>query len=454
MRAELTSRLATLGDRCAVVDREVAYSYADLLGEVRRQERILTEGGVAPHDVVVLNGDFSFRSIAALLALYLNRNVVVPVVNLTMVATQTIATSCFPKYQVTITDEVSLEPFDGVDGEAAGTFEELRDRGAAGLVLLSSGSTGLPKAILHNLDALVAEKLGGRTRFGAKAPSILLFLLFDHIGGINSLLGVLRLGGTAIVPERRTPEDIYALIQRYDIRLLPTSPTFLNLILIGKYHEKYDLSCLRLISYGTEPMPEELLKRVGVAFPRARLLQTFGTSETGISTTTSESSHSTFFKIEDPNVEYRIVDGELQLKSSTQFMGYLNYANDALTGDGWFRTGDLVEENADGFIKVQGRAKEVINVGGEKLLPLELESILLGSPLIDDCVVYGQPNAITGQSVCVDILPSGEMTRAEVRKHVVDFLAGKVERFKVPSKINLVEATTVSDRFKKKRIAT
>jgi acyl-coenzyme A synthetase/AMP-(fatty) acid ligase len=259
-------------------------------------------------------------------------------------------------------------------------------------------------------------------------------------------------GGTAVVPERRTPDEICSLVETYGIRLLPTSPTFLNLILIGGYHEKFDLGSLRLITYGTEPMPEELLRRVHTALPRIRLLQTFGTSETGISTTTSESSSSTYFKISDENVSYRIVDGELQLKSRTQFMGYLNYPSDSLTEDGWFRTGDLVEENADGYLKVRGRAKEIINVGGEKVLPLELESLLLGSPLIDDCVVYGRPNSITGQSVCVDIKASGPLSRAEARKHVHAFLDGKVEPFKIPTKVQVVEELSVSERFKKRRI--
>ena len=121
-------------------------------------------------------------------------------------------------------------------------------------------------------------------------------------------------------------------------------------------------------------MPEELLRRVREAFPCARLFQTFGTSETGIATTSSESSSSTFFKIEDGNVSYRIVNNELQLKSTTRFLGYLNHQDDALTNDGWFRTGDLVEEAGSGFIRIRGRTGEVINVAGEKLLPVELET--------------------------------------------------------------------------------
>ncbi|MBT2401564.1 long-chain fatty acid--CoA ligase [Streptomyces sp. ISL-100] len=451
MRSELISRLAELDSRIAVVDRETPYTYSELLDGVRRVEKELESHDVRPHDVVVLNGDFSFLSIATLLALYLNRNVVVPVVTLTEGTLRTVTESCFPSHVIKVGEDLAFEAVAAPSADV-GTYGRLVEAGAAGLVLLSSGSTGAPKAILHNLDSLVEEKLGKRTRMGSRASNILMFLLFDHIGGINSLLGVFRVGGTAIVPGQRTPDEICVLVEKYGIRLLPTSPTFLNLILIGAYHEKHDLSSLRLITYGTEPMPEELLKRVNGAFPRAKLLQTFGTSETGISTTTSESSASTYFKIEDANVQYRIVDGELQLKSNTQFMGYLNYPADCLTEDGWFRTGDLVEEKGDGYIKIKGRAKEIINVGGEKVLPLELESLLLGSPLVDDCVVYGKPNAITGQSVCVDIRPHGDVSRAEMRRHVVEFLTGKVDQFKIPTKVNVVAEMTVSERFKKRRI--
>jgi acyl-coenzyme A synthetase/AMP-(fatty) acid ligase len=452
MRDALIDRLERLGDRTAVVHEESSRTYTELAAEIRRVETLLDEAGVKPHDAVVLKGDFSFSHIAALFALYRRKAVVVPVVVFTETTLAAVRDACRPRHVVEVGADVTVEPFDSPPGEAVELYGGLIESGSAGLVLLSSGSTGAPKAVLHNLDALVEEKIGTTERVGRKPPHILLFLLADHIGGINSLLGVVRSAATAVVPARRTPEEICSLVERYAIRLLPTSPTFLNLVLIGDFHEKFDLSSLRLITYGTEPMPEELLKRVHAALPRARLLQTFGTSETGISTTQSESSSSTYFKISDEGVEHRVVDGELQLRTRTQFMGYLNYSNDAVTEDGWFRTGDLVEENTDGYIKVKGRAKEIINVGGEKVLPLELESILMGSPHIDFCTVYGKPNSITGQAVHVDVKPADEMSRSEVRRLVREFLDGKVEPFKMPAKITVIDEIPVSARFKKKRI--
>ncbi|NYH80245.1 acyl-CoA synthetase (AMP-forming)/AMP-acid ligase II [Actinopolyspora biskrensis] len=451
MRETLLGRLERLGDRTAVVHEESSGTYGELAGEIRRIETMLDEAGVKPHDPVVLKGDFSFSHIAALFALYRFKAVVVPVVTFTETTLTAVRDACRPRHVLEVEAEVTVTPFDAPPGETEDLYGGLVEADSSGLVLLSSGSTGAPKAVLHNFDALLEDKIGASERVGAKPPHILLFLLADHIGGINSLLGVVRSGATAVVPARRTPEEICSLVDRYGIRLLPTSPTFLNLILIGKFHEKFDLSSLRLITYGTEPMPEELLGRVHAAFPRARLLQTFGTSETGISTTQSESSSSTYFKISEEGVEHRIVEGELQLRTKTQFMGYLNYSNESVTEDGWFRTGDLVEENEEGYIKVKGRAKEIINVGGEKVLPLELESILMGSPEIAYCAVYGNANSITGQAVHVEVKPVGEMNKHEVRRHVREFLDGKVEPFKMPAKITVIDEVPVSARFKKKR---
>jgi acyl-CoA synthetase (AMP-forming)/AMP-acid ligase II len=439
------SLFAERGDRPAIVDGERTLGYADLAAAIRGTRETLAGHGIGPQSAVILHADFSLAGIAALFALIDLRAVLLPLVHLTESAVDTARTECGAEFLCRVEPALTIERLAG--GGSPALYSVLRQRDAAGLVLLSSGSTGRPKAILHDLDRLVAARLGKRT----KSLSIILFLLFDHIGGFNTLLNSLFSGGTAIVVRERTPEAVCKLIERHHAHVLPASPTFLNLILIAGFQKQLDLSSLRLITYGTEPMPEELLRRLRDAFPRVRLVQTFGTSETGIAATASEFSSSTFFKIEGGDVAYRIVDGELQLKSATQFLGYLNHRDDALTEDGWFRTGDLVEERDNGFLRIRGRSKEIINVGGEKVLPLEVETLLLQCPKIADCVVYGEPNAITGQIVCADIVPREAMTRADMRKHIYELIGGHIERFKIPSRINLVEKLELSERFKKRR---
>ncbi|MCG6428237.1 AMP-binding protein, partial [Vibrio parahaemolyticus] len=144
---------------------------------------------------------------------------------------------------------------------------------------------------------------------------------------------------------KREPEEVAQLIEKEKVNLLPASPTFLNMMLIADVHRRFNLRTLRMITYGTEAMPESLLLRLKKELPRVKFLQTFGTSETGIAQTSSRSSDSLEIKIDDPNQEYKIINGELWLKSKTQILGYLNHDMSGFSDDGWFKTGDLVEES-------------------------------------------------------------------------------------------------------------
>jgi acyl-coenzyme A synthetase/AMP-(fatty) acid ligase len=431
----------------ALIDGEISVTFAQLASEIESQVDTLKRHHVSAGDPVILNSDFSAAGIVTLLALARLKAIAIPIVNLNKELMPVLESECGARFLVTPSQDGRIETVGtGADHQLYAT---LRRRDAAGLVLLSSGSTGKPKAILHDLDRLLEtrKKAGGHNRL-----TVLLFLLFDHIGGINTLIKTLFSGGVAVIARARQPDAICALVESHRVNVLPTSPTFLNLILLSGAHTRHDMSSLRLITYGTEPMPEELLRRVRVAFPKIRFVQTFGTSETGIAATKGPRSASTLFKIDDDSQEFRILDGELQLRSNNQFLGYLNYADAAVTEDGWFRTGDAAELTEDGYIRIRGRLKEMINVGGEKVLPLELETILLDHPLVADCVVYGMPNAITGQSVWVDVLPSGAMEKSELQKSIHDFLAERVQRFKIPSRVKMVDHIEMSERFKKKRI--
>jgi acyl-CoA synthetase (AMP-forming)/AMP-acid ligase II len=201
-------------------------------------------------------------------------------------------------------------------------------------------------------------------------------------------------------------------------------------------------------------MPENLLIRLKSALPGAKFLQTFGTSETGIYRTVSKASDSTWMKIDDPGVETRIVDGELWVRSQTRILGYLNLASEQFTTDGWFRTGDLVEEGADGYVRIRGRRSEIINVGGQKVFPAEVESVLLAMPGVRDCAVRGEANAITGQRVVADVVTAEAITGANLQRTVREFCRSHLAAYKIPSRVRRVPGIAISGRFKKDRSAT
>lgn len=432
-------------NKISIIYKNQTYTYLQLLLQIQKIEKnILPQ--IKKNEVVAIIGDYSFESIALLFVLYKNRNIIVPI---TSVAKSEIKEKIEESYcdkVVKIVDEKYFIENVVIYKEKHEIIKTLQEKNSSGLILFSSGSTGKPKAMVHNFDNLINSYKDKKE----KSLNMIIFLMFDHIGGLNTLLNILSTGSSMIIPENRNPDDICKLIQDYKITVLPSSPTFLNLILMSNSHNKYDLSSLKMITYGTETMPDSLLNRLKDIFPKVKFLQTFGTSETGIANTKSKASNSTFMKIEDLDLEYKIVENELWLKSKTQILGYLNSSMDSFTKDGWFKTGDLVETLDDDYLKIIGRNKEVINVGGQKVLPSEVESIILSMNEIDDCMVYGEKNIITGETVVCDVVCKNEIQNIKVL--IRKFCKDKLDNYKIPTKVNIVDKTNFTHRFKKIRI--
>lgn len=314
-----------------------------------------------------------------------------------------------------------------------------------GLILFTSGSSGISKAAVHDFS-----RIWNRCERSERKPSTtLVFLTIDHIGGINTLLHVLLGGGTAVLPINRTVESVCRAIQDHRVELLPTTPTFLNMFLLSSHREHYDLSSLSMVTYGTEPMLPSTLLGLKHALPSVRCKQTYGMTEIGILPTRSESDESIWLKVGGPGFETRIVDNVLWVRAETSMLGYLN-APSPFDEDGWLNTGDVVEVK-NGHLKILGRASEIINVGGEKVSPSEIEEVIMQVDNIEDVVVRHKANAITGQVVIATVrIQRDEEHRtvcARVRKHC----QAKLSPYKVPVLIQVTHDEMMSRRFKKIR---
>ena len=438
----ILDKFKSFNSKNAIVFEDRIYTYEEFIKQIKDYKNILDKHNISSKVVVIL-GDYSFYNLALFFALYENKNIIVPITsNIKKVQDDFIEESFCQT--IIKTDERNLLIQDLKTISSHNMIDNLREKNSSGLILFSSGSTGKPKAMVHNLDTLIDSFKDKKE----KSMNMLVFLMFDHIGGLNTVFNALCMGACLIIPKIKDAKTICELIEKYKIMVLPSSPTFLNLILISEEYKNYDLSSLRMITYGTETMPQSLLLKLKEVFPKVKFLQTFGTSETGISTTSSKSSNSLFMKLEDINGEYKIVENELWLRSKTQVLGYLNASMDSFTSDGWFKTGDLVEVDGE-YIKIIGRAKEVINVGGQKVLPAEVESIILEMEEISDCMVYAEQNAITGQTVVCDVVLNKNIEN--IKKRVRVFCKDRLDTYKIPTKVNVVDKTNFSDRFKKIR---
>ena len=439
----ILDKFKSFNSKNAIVFEDRIYTYEEFVKQIKDYKDILDKHNISSKVVVIL-GDYSFYNLALFFALYENKNIIVPITSNIKKVQDDFIKESFCEIIIK-TDERNLLIQDLKTTSSHNMIDNLREKNSSGLILFSSGSTGKPKAMIHNLDTLIDSFKDKKE----KSMNMLVFLMFDHIGGLNTVFNALCMGACLIIPKIKDAKTICELIEKYKIMVLPSSPTFLNLILISEEYKNYDLSSLRMITYGTETMPQLLLLKLKEVFPKVKFLQTFGTSETGISTTSSKSSNSLFMKLEDINGEYKIVENELWLRSKTQVLGYLNASMDSFTSDGWFKTGDLVEVDGE-YIKIIGRAKEIINVGGQKVLPSEIESIILEMEEIGDCMVYAEQNAITGQTVFCDVVLNQEVEN--IKKRVRVFCKDRLDTYKIPTKVNVVDKTNFSDRFKKIRI--
>jgi acyl-CoA synthetase (AMP-forming)/AMP-acid ligase II len=275
------------------------------------------------------------------------------------------------------------------------------------------------------------------------------FLLYDHIGGLNTLFYTLSNGGCMVTVQDRTPDGVLRAIDRYKVELLPTSPTFMNLILLSEAYKRYDLSSLKVLTYGTEPMPAITLRRFHEILPTVRLLQTYGLSEVGILRSKSRSSDSLWVKVGGEGFETRVVDGTLQIKAQSAMLGYLNAPSPFREG-GWLDTGDLVEVDGE-YVRFLGRRSELINVGGEKVYPAEVENIIKEVDNVADVIVYGEDNPIVGQIVCAKVNIVAEEEQQSVAARIKKHCRTHLKDYKVPVKVSVSDAKQHGDRFKKVR---
>ncbi len=325
-----------------------------------------------------------------------------------------------------------------------GLLERLRARGAPGLVVFTSGTTGHGKAALFDFGTLVE-----RYRTPRPGYRTLVFLKLDHLGGIHTMLHTLAHGGTLVIGDERQPEAVARAIERHRIQLLPTTPTFLRMLVISRVHERHDLSSLKLITYGTEPMPASTLAALQRTFPGVGLKQTYGLTELGVLPTRSRAPGSLWLEVGGRGCEARVVDNVLWLRSETAMLGYLN-APSPFDEDGWYNTHDVVEVDGP-YVRILGRTTELINVGGQKVYPSEVESALLELHNVSDVTVWGEANPVTGQVVAARVSLAQPEDQESFERRLRRFCRGRLADYKVPLVVEIVAGSHHGQRFKKVR---
>ena len=433
-------------DQIAIVNKVESITYGELSLSVKGRIEWLSDNGVRKGEVIILLGDYSLDSVSLLLALTELGCILAP---LTPAVFESLSSESIneiaPAWKIDTTKEfVQIERYDQNAMVRPKLYEVLDNSSSPGLVMFTSGSSGKPKAVVHDFSRLLEK-------FKVPRPAMITlnFLLFDHWGGLNTLLHCLSNTCLIVFPDGRTPQAVCELIEKHGVELLPATPSFLNLLLIGKAYAQYDLSSIKLISYGAEPMAETTLRMLLKVFPKVELRQTYGMIELGVLRAKTRSSDSLWVKVGGAGYDLRVVDSILQIKAESAMLGYIN-APSPFTDDGYLITGDLVEQDGD-WLRILGRQSDLINVGEQKVYPSEVEATILDHEAVQDIVVYGADHALTGKIVCADIVLYDTHDQIESRKSITKFARSRLQDYMVPMKIRFVEGHLQNLRLKRIR---
>jgi acyl-CoA synthetase (AMP-forming)/AMP-acid ligase II len=325
------------------------------------------------------------------------------------------------------------------------------------VVLFTSGTTGTPKAVPLP-HSMVASRIAAYAPRVEPVPSVALMCVpFVHIGGMLGLMVALGKGSTTVIQTRFDAGGWLALVERHRVNTSFVVPTMLHRILDHPDFATTDLSSLTALTYGAAPASPDLIRSATEALPGVALANTFGQTETmGSITLLGPGDHSakrlTSVGRPLPGIEVRIVDpvtleampmgeiGELWVKSDNSVIPD-SQVRDPSIPPGWFRTGDMVSEDEEGYLYPSGRLADTINRGGEKFSPSEVEAVVRTHPAVRDVAVVAVPDPEMGNRVGAATVLREPMTAEELR----EFCRGRIANFKIPERLVIVDEIPYND---------
>ncbi|ETZ54463.1 long-chain-fatty-acid--CoA ligase [Mycobacterium avium] len=332
------------------------------------------------------------------------------------------------------------------------------DTDETALVIYSSGTTGQPKGALLSQRALVnhAANLAPAFPFGDGDANLVAMPLF-HVGGIGYALFGIRAGAPTIMTREPDAAALIGAVRAGATHAFFVPPVIARFLDAGEAAHA-SIAGLRYIVYGAAPMPLPLLHRALSTWPGTKFVQVYGQTELcGAVTALSDDDHRDTARPElqlsagkaVQGCEIRIVDpdsgaelpagrsGEVWVRSNQNMSGYLNRAEataETITADGWVRTGDVGRLDADGYVYIEDRLKDMIITGGENVYGPEVESVLIEHPAVVDAAVIGVPDDFWGESVKAIVVADGDVDAADVIEFCRRHLAG----FKCPRTVDFV----------------
>jgi acyl-CoA synthetase (AMP-forming)/AMP-acid ligase II len=316
------------------------------------------------------------------------------------------------------------------------------------LLVFSSGTTGMPKAVRHTHGGFAVAIAHWRSALGLSAADRMQIMTPpSHILGLLNIATALDAGAWIRLHPRFDVDEMLRHIASDRITVeMAVAPIALALAAHPRL-ESHDLSSLRYVMWCATPVTqsvaEEVTRRVGVSWVTA-----YGASELPvISCNSLEGTRLDTVGRAVPGAEIRVVSlatgdpltggdvGEIQVRSASAMAGYLpEDETPSAFSDGWYRTGDVGYLDADGWLRITDRAKEMIKVRGFQVAPAEIEAVLHGHPAVADCAVFGLPDRAHGEAVVAAVARCAPVEAAEL----IELVADRLATYKTPRRVVFV----------------
>ncbi len=415
-------------------------SYTQLIQKINIYRNMLSEK-YPEAKTIILYGDYDLRSISILWASLMDNRIVMPITSTSIQSLELINLIDADLEIYSKEMKYCYHP----NNKKKVIIREMLELNKSGLILLSSGTTGVPKAVLHDSDKLLKKYIYSKKRY-----TTIGLMLFDHIAGIDTLFYVLSSGGSLIIPQEKSIDNILTTLSQLSVEVLPASPSLIQLLLMDDRFNINYLSSLKVITIGSERINDNLNSRLQERFGgKVELIQKYGITEIGTPATITRDNDPRYIKFKSGLIDYKIDDNVLYIKSPSSMVGYLS-PDQSIPFDGWFNTQDQVEVDGE-WIKILGRVSDIINVGGQKVYPAEVETVLQSMDNVINVAVYGKCNLIMGSVVAAKVCLDSNETALEFKKRMREFCKDKLETYKIPSIVEIVDEIKISDRYKKVR---
>lgn len=351
------------------------------------------------------------------------------------------------------------------------TYADIKDEDVA-ILMFTAGTTGFPKGVPqdHNSYSSYVLTNVNPPDMDAPAETNLLCMPLYHVAGVQGMMAGIYGGRTLAMMRQFDEKEWFETVEREKASRIMVVPTMLKRIVEYPDFDKYNLSSIRVITYGAAACPYEVLKGTIDRFPGRALINAFGGTETSSTIaalraedqviTGKESQQerekklkrlATSIGLPVGDVEIQIRDekgkalpadklGEVVVKSARVMKGYWGddeRTKKAFTDDGWYRTGDMGYKDEEGYIYLAGRGDDVIVRGGENIGPDEVESALYSHPKVQEAAVIGVPDFEWGHQVKAIVrLKTGEQA---TEKEIIDHCRPRLAGFKRPTSVVFVE---------------